>query len=113
MKRIRLNSPIQVGTYVQIHQITATQDSVIITLEWGNSSGGMDFNIYGTKDVIFPLGDDVNALLANSKTKEDLDNAVLEMLANGTETAPWATGTFFDPFASTSGVSGYSGTSST
>ena len=99
MKRIHLATPILVGTHVQIKEISATQNAVVITLEWGNSSGGRDFNILGTRQVNFPLGDDVNTLLSNSKTKDELDNAVLTMLANGTLTAPEMTGTVIDPFA--------------
>lgn len=103
MQRIRLENPVKVGWIVQNIQGTLTTQGVTITFEWGdmvtpaptldNPSPEPVFVIGGSGSFGFPNGPDLDALIAASNSRNDLDANLIGLLARGTETAPALKGT--------------------
>lgn len=93
MQRIRLTTPIQVGHFIQVIAVTSLADGISVVYEWGESSGGTDFQKLGEGSASFPSGPDVDAIVSGAGSQQGIADSVLALLAAGTPLAPMLAGT--------------------
>jgi hypothetical protein len=79
--KIKLTTPVTVCTYAEITGTEINATSVIVTVLYGNSTTGYDISNELTKKLTYPVGANVDSILANTRTKAELDTAILTMVA--------------------------------
>ena len=93
--KIRLSTPVTVCTYATITKTEINATNVIVTISYGNSTTGWDISNVLIKQISYPVGADIDAILASAHTKIELDAAILNIVATGT-TYPEMNGTVVD-----------------